>query len=245
MTTSTLDLKPVAKGVVAAIALAAWAGCGGGAGEAGSEAEVADGETARGTERSGASCVADYQESSCELLTRELVRGELPDAPAEMEQERRGGSCSYSWPSDRTATREIGQGTIEYNENDRIGLSWIETYEEDAADQFRRSYLPTDEEMQRGREIMQEEYEERAQEEGLTEEQQEMGESVAEGAGRNMSFEKVDGVASNASWNAGDATLYVLDGSTTFQIEAVVSADDAANREAAVGIAEAVMEACR
>lgn len=231
-----------------ALAMALFVGCGQGAQEEGAEGEATEELTADEGAAGGSSCVAEYAENPCELLTEDLVRSQVPDAPAELENDSYSGSsfssCSYSWPSDRMATQTVMDRTIEYEESNQISLAWIETYEKNAADQFRRAYLPTDEELQRGAEMMEEQFEERAEEEGLSETEKEVGKGLAESAMSGMSFEQVDGVGDNASWSGGHDNLNVLHGDTRFEITATVSGDDAENRRTAVDVAEALMAAC-
>lgn len=235
--------RDVARRIVGAIALFAWVGCGGG-GEGGASEE----ESARDAETAEASCVADYAESPCDLLTEEIVRREVGDVPAEIEVNDMPGGfplCGYSWPSERTETREFAGRTMEFSVANDVRLSSIETYEDDAGERFRRSYLPTAEERERAREMMRESFERRAEEEGLGETEREIGEGIADVAEEaTASSRRVEEVGSNASWSGGISTLHVLDGSTKFEITADVSADDAANRETAAALARAVMAAC-
>lgn len=236
--------------IVVAVTLFAWIGCGGD-GETGGEngaAEAGAAGMAQRTADTGPSCVADYEESPCDLLTEEIVRSEVPNVPPEIEKTDSPGGfsmCSYSWPSDRKETRELMDRTFEVEVDNRVDLSSIETYEKNAVDRFRRAYLPTAEELQRGREIMQEEFEKRAEEEGLSETEKEIGEGLADVAmEKTASSRKVDGVGSNASWSGGISSLHVLHGDTKFEIRAEVSADDATNRETAAAVARAVIAAC-
>lgn len=232
---------------VAGLLISLLAGCGGGTDEEASVEE--DGTPATEVGSGGeASCVADYAERPCDLLTEDLVRARFPDAPAEIEQDSHSGSmyssCSYSWPSDRMATQEVAGRTMEYPESNTVGLSWIETYEsDDPRAQFRREYLPTGEEMQRGREQMERELDERTAEGEMTEEQRDVAGEVAESVGGDLSFEPVDEAGDMASWSG--TTLYVLDGATNFQVEANVSAESSVDREAAVAVANELMAACQ
>lgn len=229
---------------VAGLVIAALAGCDGG-----TEAEDETVEAAASGVAGGSSCVADYADSPCELLTADLVRQVLPGVPAEIEQESHSGSmfssCSYSWPSDRVATREVAGRTIEYPEHNSVGLSWIETYESgDPQARFRREYLPTEEEMRRGLDRMEEEFDEQAEERGLDESQREIGRDLGRSVASSMSFEPVDGVGDRASWTANHNDLHVLVGDIKFQVSATVSSDESENRQTAIGLAEALMAAC-
>ncbi|MDX1624105.1 MAG: hypothetical protein R3199_08990 [Gemmatimonadota bacterium] len=245
---SEFRLDRTRSAIAAALTIALIVGCGEGAQEETGEGGAATEEVATGEGATGSSCVAEYAETPCDLLTADLVQQHLPDAPAELEQNSYSGSsfssCSYSWPSDRMATQTVMDRTIEYEESNQVSLAWIETYEENAADRFRRAYLPTEEELQRGAEMMEERFERRAEEEGLGETEKEVGKGLAESVMSGMSFERVDGVGDNASWNGGHDNLNVLHGDTRFEITATVSGDDAENRRAAVEVAKALMAAC-
>ena len=237
-------------GNVAAVGLAValLVGCGGPAEDDGAAEE---GETEEMAEAGGdaeASCVADYADTPCDLLTAELVRAELPEAPADLEQDSYSGSsfssCSYAWPSDRMASQEVAGRTIEYEVDNTIMLSWIDTYEtDDPRASFRRSYLPTEEEVERGREMMQEQLDEAVEEGELTEEQRDVAGDLEESVAGGMRFEPVEGAGDMASWSG--STLYVLDGATHFQIEADVSDEATEDREAAIAVANALIAACQ
>ncbi len=224
--------------------------CGDGGGEAAAgevEREAASGAVV-GAGGAAASCVADYASNPCDLLTGELVRGEIAGAPPDTEQDSYSGSsfssCSYSWPSDRMASREVAGRSIEYPESNSIRLAWIETYEtDDPRARFRREYLPTEEEVQRGREMMAERLDEQVQEGELSESQRELAGDMADAVPGGLSFQAVDDVGDMASWSGN--TLYVLDGATSFQVEADVSTESREDRDAAVRIATALMTACR
>lgn len=198
----------------------------------------------------GNSCVAEYAERPCDLLTEELVRRELPDAPAELDQDRIESAtyaCKYSWPSERMVTMEVMGNSVEYEDDNVVLLSWIEAYEDDPQGRFRRSYLPTAEELDRAGEAFEEEFDKEAEERGLGEQEKEIGEGLGEGLMKGVSFEPVEGIGTMASVDHthGQADLYVLDGDTNFQVSVNVSADDAEDRARAVAIAERILEACK
>lgn len=209
---------------------------------------TADAAPSSGSDGASASCIADYAESPCELLTAELVQTTLPAAPTDLEQSSYSGSmfsvCTYSWPSDRTGSREVMGRTVEYEENNSVGLSWIKTYDgDDPGAEFRREYLPTDAEVERGREMMQETLDERVAEGEMTEDERAVAEGLTESVAGGLSFVAVEGVGDLASWGGG--TLHVLDGTTAFQVDVDISADADEDRQAAIAVANALMGACR
>lgn len=232
---------------VAAVGLVVFglAACGGeAAGDADQESGASE-SSAAAEASAGSSCVADYAESPCALLTAELARQEFPDVPAGLEPEVMGSVCELTWEGDRTREMEVGAGTMEIPVSNQLSLGWIDTYQERPAEQFRRAYLPTREEVERGAEMMQEEYEKQAEEQGLSASQKEMGQEVGESVASASRFEAVDAVGDQASWSANFNTLYVLRGHTNFQVSAKVSGSEEENRQAAIRLAEAVMEDCR
>jgi hypothetical protein len=219
--------------------------CGGESAGTAGEGSEASGATAAAETSGAGSCVADYADSPCSLLTAELARREFPQAPADLEPEVAGSVCELSWESERTRQMDVGSRTMEVPDDDQLSLGWIETYQERPAEQFRRAYLPTQEEMERGAEMMQEEFEERAEERGLSESQEEAGQELGEAVASGNRFEPVDAVGDQASWNARFNELNVLQGNAKFRVAARVSASEEENRQAAVDLAKAVMAACR
>lgn len=232
---------------VAAVGLVFFglAACGGEAAEGAADGGETSGTTAAAETSGGSFCVADYAESPCALLTAEFARQEFPGVPAGLEPEVMGSVCELTWESDRVREMKIGKGTMEVPVDNQLSLGWIDTYQERPAEQFRRAYLPTREEVERGAEIMQEEYEEEAEKQGLSDSQEEMGQEVGESVASASRFEAVNTVGDQASWSANFNTLYVLQGNTNFQVSAKISGSEEENRGAAIRLAEAVMEDCR
>lgn len=231
--------RGLGKVVPIALATSLAVGCGQGD-ESSSDEGVEEGALQAG-ENGGESCVADYADAPCELLTPDLVRAQFPDAPPDVEgRSLMPDMCNYRWPSDRVSQRTFQGQTIESEETNDVGLNHIDTYKYDPPERFRTAYLREN----RGRD--QAMLEEHAEQEGLDEAERETAEDIVESAAGSMRFEPIDGIGDMASWGGpgGGGTLYVLDGDTKFEIASSVSADESENREAAIRLARAVMAAC-
>lgn len=192
------------------------------------------------------SCIAEFAEDPCQLLTEAVLRQALPQAPQDIEQASRTGrvaSCAYTWPSERTRTMKIGPNSVEIPLDNTVSLGWIEAYRQMPQEQFRRAYLPTEEEQARAREMLAREFEKKAKEKGLSEDQQRVGESLMEvGMAGQAQPRPLDGLGSMAVVSGND--LHVLHGNTKFDLRVDVSASAADNEAAAVALARLLLETC-
>lgn len=196
------------------------------------------------------SCLSDYAERPCEILTEELLREAMPSTPATIEkQETKRGvfSCSYSWPSERKSQMTMMGRTIEIPENNQLSLSMVKDYEKDAQKMFRRAYLPTKEEQERAQKMFDKQLNKKIAEGKLDKKTS----SIARGmlnstGGLETRNEKVEDVATMASWSpAKQGVLYVLDGRTKFQVVSDISADSNENKQVAVVLAKKLLNACQ
>lgn len=237
---------PLAHALAAAVLL--LSGCtDDGAGADGTPAEKAQAADTGTAEAAAApSCIAVFAEDPCKLLTEDVVRQVLPDAPQDIEQASSTGSfasCAYSWPSERTRTMKIGNNSVEIPLDNTVSLGWIDSYKRSPQKQFRRAYLPTDEERARAREMLAREFEKKAKEKGLSEQQQEIGAALMDvGMAAQSEARALDGVGSMAVVSGNE--LHVLHGDTKFDLRVDVSADAAANEAAAVALARLLLETC-
>ena len=196
------------------------------------------------------SCVEAYAKKPCELLTEQLVRANLTEVPTEIKShETKSGfySCSYSWPSTRVRKMKVMGREMDITVDNQVSLSWIRTRDSEIAkNRFRRAYLPTEEEQKRARLMIEKKFAEKSNELGLDKNSAAIAKGLTKSVTKPSKYEAVDGLATMASWNAGnDPRLYVLDGNTEFQIGANVSGKDSENLETATAFAKVIMESCR
>jgi len=197
---------------------------------------------------SGPSCLADFADKPCELLTAARVKAAYPALPEGVETAENPGlnSCEYSWPGDRTRLVKVSTFEVETPIPNRVAINWIRKKDADRAlEQFQLTYRNlSDEEKAEAVAAVEAQLAKRA--EDLPEDQR----ALASGLGKSLieasHFEPVEGVGSAAVWDGGALvnSLKVLDRDTEFGIEVDISADPAQNRALAIAVAREVMAAC-
>ena len=217
------------------------------------ESETATtGTPSRSASAGQASCVADYAQRPCELLTPELVKGVypyLPDLPSTLKTQETLAttSCQHSWAGERTQILRMGNNEIEVPLPNRVAISWIDRKDgEGAEERFRNTYRTlSEEEKAATMAALDRELEKQAT--GMSDEQKALAGGIGRGLVNTLRYQPVEGVATAAAWDARpqSSTLKVLDTDTAFGIEADISADSDVNRELAIALARAVMAACR
>ena len=232
------------------LAVSALVGCGGDSpSKASSKTRVSKAESANSETTKGASCVAKYADSPCEIFTDKLIRTTLSDVPQNAEKDEYSGafhSCSYKWPSDRTSTMKLMGQTVDVEEDNQVSLSWIETYKKNPQQMFRRAYLPTEQEQQRAKMMFNKQLEKKSAELGLDKSSKKIAKSMGNSLVNSTKFSPVEGIGTMASWeSAAEGQLHVLDGDTKFKISTNLSKDTSEDRKFAVELAKAVMAACK
>ncbi len=200
----------------------------------------------------GSSCIVDYIDKPCELLTAELIKVDFPLLPDQVEKQEvlQLQSCAYIWPSDgRISTMKVAGKEMEIPVSNEIGIKWIRQKGGDNALQyFRNAYhTPTEEEKASAAAAMDRALEERSGE--LTQGQKSMASGMTKGFMNEMKFESLDNIGTAAAWGGGAgpiaSSLKVLDNDTEFEIVANISADDAINKALASDIAKSVIASCK
>lgn len=196
-----------------------------------------------------ASCIADYAQRACDLLTPELVAGVYVDLPDDINSEETAAtrSCQHSWPGERTQLLKAGNIEMEVPLRNRVGISWIEKKKdaESAEAWFRHVYRTLSAE-EKAATLAALDKELEKQTAGLSEVQKELAGSFGRDLINANRYETIEGVGTAAAWDANplSPTLKVLSGDTEFGIEADISADSSVNRDLAIALARAVIAAC-
>ncbi|HVS15907.1 MAG TPA: hypothetical protein VMV46_18445 [Thermoanaerobaculia bacterium] len=243
--------SPIA-GWVAGLACLAMLGCGGGASDG---ADAPPGPTIAEA-AAGPSCLAEHVEDLCGLLTEELVRARIPEAPAELERESRPPSmgfnvCSYAWRGGRRTTMKVLDREIEAEVEDLVALQWVRPVRgDDKLARFRNQYrAPTHEERARLREAMEEALDEAAVEGEVSAAGAEAGKGLASAVSASaVEFEEVSGVGDAAAWGGAGPSrkgLKVLDGDHEMEVVVEVSDDPEIDRSLAIDLARDILARCR
>ncbi len=197
---------------------------------------------------SGSSCIADFAQRPCQLLTADLVRDVYPSLPESVNTSETlpTSSCQHSWGGDRARLINVGALEVEIPHDNRVALSWIRQHEASrATHQFQLTYRNlSEEEMAATLAALDEQL---ASMEGEMPEEERV---LAGRIGRDMiaatRYEPVDNLGSAATWTGGGQanTLKVLDRDTEFGIEVDIDDDGEVNRELAIQLARAVIASC-
>jgi len=199
----------------------------------------------------GSSCLGEYADKLCELLTEEMVRSQFPEMPEDVEPESRTSGfnmCRYAWPGPRMGSREIGGMVVEYELKDVVEIKFLKVLRrDDPLATFRNSYHTlTPEEKKRAAEAFREGMDKKVKDEELSKEGGEIGEAMGTGLLDNLRYESVDGVGTAAAWggSGGQLSLQVLHRDTKFEVLVDVYEEETRNREAAVALALQVVAVC-
>ena len=198
------------------------------------------------------SCIADYIDKPCELLTQQVVSESyaLFTGQAEPVQELLTHSCIYSWESGgRMTTMKIGANKYDVPVDNEIAIKWIkEVSIKDNVKRFKNAHRAlSKEELARIAEVTQKEIEKRSAD--MSESQKKMVSGMGKGMGSSMKYSQVDGVGSAAAWGTVSKvippSLKVLDGDVEFEIAVNISDDDLQNQKVAGFVAKAVIQLCQ
>ncbi len=199
----------------------------------------------------GSSCLGEYTDKICELLTEEMVRAQFPEMPEEFKTSTRTtgfNMCNYNWMGSRKGSREVGGMVIEYELKDVVSIQFLKVLkQEDPLAFFHNSYRTlTPEEKEKQAESFREQMDKQAKKAELSEEGQEMGEALGTGILNSQKYESVDGVGTAAAWGgmAGQKSLQVLHHDTKFELLVDVYEEEARNLEAAVALARKILAFC-
>lgn len=201
------------------------------------------------TPPAGPSCIADFVDKPCLLLTSDLVKEHFPTLPEGVETREILSlkSCEYTWPGDRVMMIKVSNFEVEAPVTNRIAISWIGVHEPDKAlERFTSTYRNlTEEEKAQTIAALQEELDKQAPD-GMAGEQKELASGIGASLINASQFENVDNVGTAAAWdgNTMGNSLKVLDRDTEFSIDVNISDSEADNRELAVQIANGVMDSC-
>lgn len=202
------------------------------------------------TPPAGPSCIADFVDKPCQLLTPALVKQHFPTLPESVESREILSlkSCEYTWPGDRVTMIKTANFEVEAPVTNRIAISWIGVHEPDkAVERFTSTYRNlTEEEKAQTIAALQEQLDKQAPE-GMAGDQKALASGIGASLINASKFENVDNVGTAAAWdgNTMGNSLKVLDRDTEFSIDVNISDSEANNRVLAVQIANGVMDSCR
>lgn len=198
----------------------------------------------------GPSCIADFVDKPCQLLTSALVKTHFPALPDEVETREILSlkSCEYTWPGDRVMMVKVSNMEVEAPVTNRIAISWIGVHEpEQALARFTNTYRNlTAAEKAQTIAALQEQLDKQAPE-GMDGDQKALASGIGASLINASQFENVAAVGTAAAWDGNPMgnSLKVLDRDTEFSIDVNISDDEADNRALAVEIANGVMDSCR
>src|SRR5690606_8821823 len=92
---------------------------------------------------SGPSCLADFADKPCELLTAARGKAAYPALPEGVETAENPGlhSCECGWPGDRTRLVKVSTFEVEPPIPNRVAINWIRKKDADRAlEQFQLTY---------------------------------------------------------------------------------------------------------
>jgi hypothetical protein len=203
-------------------------------------------------DRKAAECILAAQNDPCVLMEDAVVRASfgLDEQLLSMKPLSIGSpSCTVSWEGGRQQSIDLGAaGTHSTAVEDDAGVSSIVVIHEDTERAAQMFAMQT---RNRSAEEKQKLAEQTAQEVGRTdaiaEEHQEMAQDFARNLMNKLNYQAVEDVGDAAAWGGVGRfkQLSVRVANVRFEVSATVSDDEAANREAAITLAQNVLAHCQ